>query len=258
MKLTFQEFGSGTPVILIHAFPLDGSMWESQAHLLAKHGYRVILPDLPGFGENKSLSQRYSLVETALQISELVESLNIPNAIIGGLSMGGYILFNLIRLIPYKFSALIFCDTTYSADTEEKRLSRFELISKLEAQGSLALVENMLPNLVSEYTKLNNPRLMDKLEQNFLKVHPTAAVNALQNMAERVDNSEILGKIQIPTLLIFGEFDKITNLENGLKMKNLIPDSELSIIKNAGHYSNLEQPEQFNRALLDFCSRIKL
>ena len=257
MKLPFKDIGNGNPVILIHAFPLSSKMWESQAELLVRNGYRVILPDLPGFGENNDFTRCYSIAEMASKISELVDSLNITQPVIGGLSMGGYVLFELIRIAPDKFSGLILCDTTFSADTEEKRLSRFDLISKIENQGSSALIENMLPNLVSDYTKQNNPRLLEELKELFLTVEPSAAMNALRSMAERNDNSEILDKINFPVLLIFGEFDKVTNLENGRKMNELIPVSELAIIKKAGHYSNLEQPEQFNQKLLDFISRIK-
>ena len=257
MKLPFEDIGSGKPIVLLHAFPLSSKMWTRQAEFLSQNGFRVILPDFPGFGENTEFSQRYSLEEMAAQVAELLDSLNIEKAIIGGLSMGGYVLFNLCRLAPEKFSALIFCDTTYLADPEEKINSRFELISKIEKQGSEALIENMLPNLISEDTKQNNPLLTGELKEIFSRVNPQSAVNALQSMAKRKDNSEIVDQISVPTLLVFGEFDKVTNLENAKKMKSLIADSELVVIEKAGHYSNLEQPEKFNRTLLNFCQRIK-
>jgi 3-oxoadipate enol-lactonase len=257
MNLSYEEIGSGKPIVLIHAFPLSGRMWKFQTEILANAGFRVILPDLPGFGGNTQLSQRFSIEEMAAQILQILDSLNIKKAIFGGLSMGGYVLFNLFRLAPEKVSALIFCDTTYSADTMEKRNSRFELISKIENQGSGALIENMLPNLISDQTKQNNPELKTELEEIFLKVNPDSAINALRSMAERKDNADILNKISVPTLLIFGEFDKVTNLENARVMDQTISDSELAIIENAGHYSNLEQPQQFNAAILNFCNRIE-
>jgi 3-oxoadipate enol-lactonase len=257
MKLTFEDIGTGKPIVLIHAFPLSGKMWKSQAEFLVKNGFRVILPDLPGFGTNKELSKRFSIEEMASQISQMLELLNIEKAIFGGLSMGGYVLFNLCRLAPEKISALIFSDTTHTTDTVDKRNSRFELIAKIEQQGSDALIENMLPNLVSDITKKNNLLLVDELEDIFSKVNPVSAANALQSMAERKDNSDFIDKISVPTLLIFGEFDKVTNLENAHKMNQMISDSELVIVENAGHYSNLEQPVLFNKALLNFCNRIK-
>src|SRR5215213_5324229 len=257
MKLTFEDIGNGKPIVLIHAFPLSGKMWKSQAELLVKNGFRVILPDLPGFGTNKELSRRFSIEEMASPISQMLELLSIEKAIFGGLSMGGYVLFNLCRLAPEKLSALIFCDTTHTADTVEKRDSRFDLIAKINQQGSAALIENMLPNLISDVTKENNPRLVEELEDIFSKVNPVSAANALQSMAERKDNSDFIDKISVPTLLVFGKFDKVTNLENACKMNQMITDSELVIVENAGHYSNLEQPAQFNKALLNFCNRIE-
>lgn len=251
--MPFDDFGSGNPVLLIHAFPLSRTMWNEQAELLASSGFRVILPDLPGFGENNSVLT--SFTDIAGQIIDLLEFLGINRAVIGGLSMGGYVAFNLFHLSPEKFSGLILCDTTHRADTDEKRKSRFELISKIEKHGSAALIENLLPNLISDHTKENNPLLLSSLEETFSQVNLESAVNALRAMAERRDNSDIIGKIKVPTLLIFGESDKITNLESAREMNSLIPGSELKIIENAGHYSNLEQPSEFNDALLSFCQR---
>jgi len=255
MKLSFDDIGNGNPIILIHAFPLSGKMWKTQAKLLADHGFRVILPDLPGFGENLS-SIFYSIEEMAAQIAEMFEILNIKKAICGGLSMGGYVLFNLLRLIPEKLSGLVFCDTTFLADTDEKRNSRFELISKINHRGSSVLVENMLPNLISDNTKQNNPALINELKNVFSKVNPLSAMHALRSMADRKDSSDIIGQVSVPTLLMFGEFDKVTNLENARMLHQIIPGSELVILENAGHLSNLEQPPKFNDALLNFCSRV--
>jgi 3-oxoadipate enol-lactonase len=257
MKWSFEDIGNGPPLVLLHAFPLSNKMWQAQAEKLSACGFRVILPNFPGFGENNASSPFYSLEQMAGELAELLEYLTIKKAVIGGLSMGGYVLFNLFRMAPEKFSALVLCDTTPSADTAEKKSARFELISKLEDQGAEALVQNILPNLISDFTKQNNPALVERLEGTFLRVNPDSAVNALRAMAERKDHSEILPRISVPTLLIFGEFDKVTNLENARKMNAEIRGSELLIVKNAGHYSNLEQPEQFDTALLNFCRQIE-
>jgi len=256
MQLSFTDVGNGKPIVLIHGFPLTKEMWRAQADLLTANGFRVILVDLPGFGENKPSSAFYSIEEMAAQIAKLLESLKIKSAIFGGLSMGGYVLLDLFHLFPEKCSALILCDTTYLADTEEKKKSRFELISKIEKQGATALIETMLPNLISEDTKQNNPVLVADLKEIFSKVNPVSAVNALQSMAKRKDNSATLVQISVPTLLLFGEFDKVTNLENERIMNQMISESEQKKKKKAGHFSNLEQPEQFNKGLLNFCRRI--
>lgn len=256
MKIAFEEFGEGFPVVLLHAFPLSRKMWSPQIEAVTKENFRLILPDLRGFGETASFADINSMEDMASDIAEMLDYLEIERAIIGGLSMGGYVTFNLLRLHPGRFRALILCDTTSAADTEEKRKNRYQIIEKIEEKGSQALIENMLPNLIGEFTKQKNENLVSQLKQMFAETNPQAAIAALRGMAERKDNTEVLG-IKIPALLIFGEDDAVTNLETARKMNEQIPSSKLSIIKNAGHYSNLEQPELFNAALLNFLKTIE-
>jgi len=252
MKLTFEEHGAGKPIVLLHAFPLSRKMWQPQIKALTAKNCRVILPDLRGFGESHNFSDINSMEDMAKDIAELLDVLKIERAIIGGLSMGGYVLFDLFRLFPEKFAALVLCDTNFAADTDEKRNSRFDLIEKIEKNGAQSLVEEMLPNLISEHTKTNNQVLMNALKKTFAEVNPKAAVAALRGMAQRKDNSNVLDSVSLPTILIFGKEDKITNLEIAKKMHQKISNSTLILLENAGHYSNLEQPEQFNLALTNF------
>ena len=257
MKIAFKEQGSGKPVVLLHAFPLSGKMWEPQIDTLVGSGCRVITPDFRGFGENDNFADINPMEDLANDVLELLEELEIENAIIGGLSMGGYVLFNLYRLYPNKFAGIILADTNCGADTEEKRQGRFDLIGKIESDGAQALLENMLPKLISDYTKENEKLLVKKLETEFSAVNPQGAIAALRGMAEREDHCDLLESITVPTILIFGEEDKITNLEIAEKMRSQINNSKLVKIKNAGHYSNLEQPEQFNEALREFVESVK-
>ena len=258
MKLAFEEHGSGKPVVLLHAFPLNRKMWLPQADALEAENFHVILPDLRGFGESYSFADINSIEEMAKDVAELLETLKIESAIVGGLSMGGYVLFNFYRLFPEKCSALIFCDTTFSADSEEKRESRMDLIENIEKNGSEALIENMLPNLFSDFTKENNKDLVAEIEVIFSKVNPQAAIAALRGMAEREDHETVLRKIYIPTLLIFGAEDNIARFEVQSEMENKILNSVLVRIKNAGHFSNLEQPAQFNSPLIEFVKSVKM
>jgi len=213
---------------------------------------------LRGFGESNNFADINLMEDMAADVAGLLENLAIEQAIIGGLSMGGYVAFNLFRLNPEKFKALILCDTTRTADSEEKRRNRYQLIEKIEEKGSPALIENMLPNLIGEFTKHNNENLISDLKQKFAETNPQAAIAALRGMAERKDHSDILSEIKIPTVLIFGEDDAVTNLETAKMMNKQIPFSSLSIIKKAGHYSNLEQPELFNAALTNFLKTIEI
>lgn len=257
MKIAFNEYGQGYPVVLLHAFPLSGKMWSPQIEAVTAQNFRLILPDLRGFGETNNFADINTMEDMASDIVELLDTLQIQQAIIGGLSMGGYVTFNLFRSNPEKFKALILCDTNCAADTEGKRQNRYQLIEKIEEQGAEALIETMLPNLVGKFTKQNNENLILELKEMFAEANPQAAVAALRGMAERKDHSEIMNEIKIPTCLIFGEEDEITNLDLAKKMHDQIPFSDLSIIKNAGHYSNLEQPNSFNAELLNFLKTVE-
>lgn len=258
MNVNFKEQGVGKPVVLLHAFPLSSKMWESPIEALVGANCHVIMPDFRGFGDNHNFADINTMEDLANDIAELLDNLEIEKAIIGGLSMGGYVLFNLYRMYPEKFAAIILADTNCGADTKEKRQNRFDLIEKIETNGSTALVENMLPNLISDYTKEKTPELVESLTTDFSKVNPQGAIAALRGMAAREEHCSYLEKISVPTLLIFGESDKITNLEVAEKMHSEIRNSKLVVIKNAGHYSNLEQTVQFNQALLEFVDSIEI
>lgn len=257
MKIAFEEHGSGNPIILLHAFPLSRRMWKPNINSLVKNNYRVIAPDLRGFGESTNFADINSMEVLAQDVAELTENLKIKKLVLGGLSMGGYVAFEFFRLFPQKIAALVLCDTDSAADTNEKRESRYEMIDKIEESGAQALIENMLPVLISDFTKTNNVKLVNELEQMFALADRQALIAALRGMAERENHNDLSNSINIPTLLIYGEDDSITDLDVARSLQNRIPSSSLSVIKNAGHYSNLEQPEQFDEILLAFLNTVK-
>ena len=252
MNTAFEEHGTGKPVILLHAFPLNRQMWAPQIEPLVAEGCRVILPDLRGFGESYNFSDINTMEDLAQDISELMETIKIDRAIIGGLSMGGYVTFNLLKTCPEKFAAAVLCDTHPGADSEEKREYRFDLIEKIEKEGSEVLIEEVLPNLISRNTKENKKNLVAKIEQMFHAVNPQSAIAALRGMAARNDNSDVLSKVSLPMCLIYGDEDDPAIVAAAEKIASAAPNRKLTLIPNAGHYANLEQPEEFNKALLEF------
>jgi len=257
MKLAFEEHGEGKPFVLLHAFPLSRKMWMPQISAFKSRNYRLILPDLRGFGESHSFSDINSMEDMAKDVAELLEALKVEKAIIGGLSMGGYVTFELFRLFPEKFAAIVLCDTNSFADTDEKRESRFDLIEKIEKNGVQSLIEAILINSISDYTKKNNHTLLEQLEKSFNEVNPKATIAALHGMAQRNDNSKALNGNSLPALLIFGKEDAVTNLETAEEMRRGISNSNLILIEDAGHYSSLEQPSRFNTILDNFLSQVK-
>lgn len=254
-KLYYEEYGTGRPIILLHAFPLSSSMWKAQAEFLSSKNWRVITPDFPGFGDSGIDSDVSRMEDLAQSVATLFSQLNIERAILGGLSMGGYVALNFVRMFADKVEALILADTNAAADTAEKRQSRIELVQGIKEKGSDALIDEMLPNLISNFAKKNNPDLVERLENVFKKANDRGVMAALLGMAERQDHVEKLKDIDKPTLLIFGEDDKITNLEAAMILKDNIPNAELITIPDVGHYSNLENPSAFNNAMADFLNR---
>lgn len=258
MKIAYKEFGNGKPVVLLHAFPLSGRMWKPQIESLTANKYRVIIPDLRGFGESGNFADINAMKDMADDVAELLRNLKIERAIFAGLSMGGYVLLSLYSRFPGKFAAIVLCDTNSSADSEEQRESRFDFVEKIEKNGIQTLIDEMLPNLICEFTKQNNSGLVTEIEQMFAETHPRAAIAALRGMAARDDFSEMLKETSLPTLLIFGAEDKVTDEETAGELNRRIPDSQLFNIENAGHYSNLEQPDAFNKIFIDFAEKIVL
>ncbi len=258
MKIAFEEHGTGKPVVLLHAFPLSRNMWKPQIGALVNAHCRVILPDFRGFGETPLTGETTAMEELAGDVNELLDALKIEKAIIGGLSMGGYVTFNFYRLYPEKFGALVLADTTSLADTDEKREGRFKLIKETESHGMEAVIDGMLPNLTSDDTKSNNPQLIKHFEDVFRKTDPLAVMAALRGMAARKDHTGILKNITVPTLLIFGENDKVTNLEAAGNLDAHISGSKLVIIEKSGHYSNAEATAEFNRVLVDFVKNVEI
>lgn len=256
MAVRFEEYGSGEPVILIHAFPLSRKMWAPQVRAFAGENVRLIVPDLPGFGESPLPPAGLSLEDMARGVAGLIDELGIEKAVIGGLSMGGYVTFNLFRIRPDLFKAAVFCDTTSAADTEEKRVGRLATVEKIKDLGMQILIDEMLPNLIGEYTKANNDELVSELTQMFADIDPHGAIAAMRAMAERKDHTYLLPDIDVPTLFIVGDQDKLTDAGVAETMHSQVKGSEIAIIENAGHYTNLEQPEQFNDTLLSFCGSV--
>ena len=252
MTLSYKEFGKGFPLVLLHAFPLSNKMWKSNISSFKDSNFRLIIPDLPGFGKSKLKNENFTIEEIAKDVALLLSELKIKQTLLGGISMGGYVSLNFFRLFPNLISGLILCDTTSFADSEEIKKNRFRLIEKIKQKGSKVLLTEMLPNLLSKHTKTKNQTLFAHLENEIINCNSISAISALKGMAGRLDHTYLLRKINVPTLLIFGEEDRPTNLETANLLKNEIRGSTLKIIKNAGHYSNMENPKDFNEILQTF------
>jgi len=255
INLGYTDVGAGPPVVLIHGYPFNRSLWTEQTDAL-RDKHRVVAPDLRGFGESDSSEGPTRMTRFAEDVAALMDALEIEQAVIGGLSMGGYVALAFARMVPARVKALVLADTRPQADTEEGKQTRFHQAEKAVSAGMAGLADAMLPKLLTPDTVSKRPELVKRIRDMMLTAKPEGAAMALLGMAERDDQTEFISSIRVPTLILVGREDAITPVADSEKMHSQIEGSRLVVIENAGHVSNLEQTEQFNDALLGFLSTV--
>ena len=243
--------GAGPPLVLIHGYPLDRTLWSAQTHALADVA-RVIAPDLRGFGES-ALPRADATMDTyADDVRALLDALGIKNAIIAGLSMGGYIAFAFYRKYAHRVRALILADTRATADTPEGKLGRDASIALAREQGAGAIADAMVPKSLTVHTLATNPALTNATRALLARQSVDTIVTALGALRDRPDSTPTLADISAPTLIIVGAEDAITPVKDSEMMRDAIRGARLAIIPNAGHLANIEQPDEFNRVVREF------
>lgn len=251
IQLAYTDTGVGRPVVLIHGYPFNATLWNEQVAALS-NSYRVIVPDLRGFGESDSSPAPVTMERMAQDVVQLLDHLEISRAVIAGLSMGGYVTLAFQKLFPSRVRALVLADTRAQADTEEAKQTRAQQAEKALAEGMAGIADAMLPKLLTPETVSKRPEIVKRVRDMMLKTKPEGAAAALLGMAEREDHTERLSQIAARTLILVGAEDAITPVADSERMHNEIAGSRLVVIENAGHVSNLEQTNRFNEALISF------
>ena len=247
----YTEKGSGRPpLVLVHGFPLDSRMWESQVNSLSDR-WRVIAPDLRGFGQSKAESA-FTLESLADDIHVFLEQLVAKPCVLAGLSMGGYVALAYAKKYAKDLRGLILVDTKAEADTPQAKEARAKMIELARTQGAAAVAEQMLPKMLAPGTQQSRPEVVRSLRRLMEECNPQTIEYALLAMRDRPDRSGELASIEVPTLVIVGDADAITPPEGAEKMAKSIPGAKLEIIRGAGHMAPMEQPEQVNRAMERF------
>jgi pimeloyl-ACP methyl ester carboxylesterase len=250
-QIAFEDAGNGPTVMLLHGYPFNRSMWNEQIEALQAH-HRVIAPDLRGHGETEVTASPATMEAMARDIATLLEMLEISRAVIGGLSMGGYVALAFCRQFPLITRALILADTRAQADTDEGKANRALQAEKALKEGMEGIADSMLPRLLAPETVTRRPDVVRRLREMMVSTPPAGAAAALAGMAQREDQLEFLARIICPVLIVVGRKDVITPVADSERMHHEIGGSRLEIIENAGHVSNLEQPAEFNRILQTF------
>lgn len=251
IQIAYTDTGVGRPIVLIHGYPFNRSLWNEQVAALST-SYRVIVPDLRGFGESDSSPGSATMNRMAQDVAQLLDHLEITRVVIVGLSMGGYVALAFYKQFPSRVRALILADTRAQADTEEAKQTRAQQAEKALSEGMAGIADAMLPKLLTPETVSKRPEIVKRVRDMMLKTKPEGAAAALLGMAERDDQTELLSTITSKTLIIVGAEDALTPVADSQKMHNAIAGSRLVVVESAGHVSNLERTAQFNEALMDF------
>jgi pimeloyl-ACP methyl ester carboxylesterase len=255
LLLGHTDDGDGIPVVLLHAFPLHAGMWQPQIDGLARHT-RIITVDAPGRGRSLALPQSVDLSERADQLGLLLDHLGIEKAVLVGLSMGGYTAFAFCRRHPGRLKGLVLADTRAQADSDEARAGRMAMIQSAEKDGVDAVADAMLPKLLGRTTTMSKPDLVRQVREWIRTIPVPVIVSDLRAMAARPDSSALLPSITVPTLVIVGEEDVPTPPAEARDMAGRIGGAEVAVIPQAGHLSNLEQPDRFNEVLKDYLDEL--
>jgi len=253
IRIAYDDHGAGLPVLFLHAFPLNRSMWEDQIKaLLSENRFRLVAPDWRGFGESDIISEVSTMEMFADDLAGLMDSLGIDTAILCGLSMGGYVAFAFLRKYPQRVQGLILADTRPGADTPEAQANREKVALLAETEGPGAIADLQLPTLISDYTRRHSPKVELRIRQMIMAATPQGIAAASRGMAVRNDSTDLLNNIVYPTLVLVGEQDVLIPADVAKDYATRIPGAQFVIIPHAGHISNLEQPQTFLQAISGF------
>lgn len=251
VRLNYVDVGHGVPLLLLHAFPLSGALFDAQVTALSDQA-RFIVPDLRGFGQSALGEGPVTMDGLAEEALSLLDSLGIGAAVVGGVSLGGYAALALLRRDPGRVLGLVLADTQMGADDEAARAGRETLAQDVLARGMDAVVERLGPRLLATSAPES---LRTRLAQQMRATHPAAAVAALRGMALRPDSRDILSRFAGPVLVVVGTEDVLTPPAKAQEMASVASQVTLVEIPGAGHLANLEAPGAFNAALGQFLTR---
>lgn len=256
ITICYDDSGEGsTPIIFVHGFPFDKSSWKPQMNFF-KNTHRVIAYDIRGFGKSTIGKEELSMRLFADDLVKLMDGLLINKAIVCGLSMGGYVLMNAAYRYAERFEAIILSDTQCIADSREMKLKRAATIAQITTCGLEAFAEGYVKNIFCKESINTKKELVERIKQVILTTSTASIIGTLHALAQRWQMCPSLKEISVPTLILCGKEDIVTPLSESEFMLQNITNSTMQSIDDAGHMSNLEQADEFNKHLSNFISDI--
>ena len=253
-EIAFDDIGSGFPVVFLHAFPLNRTMWEPQVTALVGE-FRCITIDMRGFGGSAAAAP-FTVDRYADDVAAVLDTLGIARAVITGLSMGGYVAFAMWRRHRARVRALVLADTRATADTIEAIERRRTMIEMAETQGPTAVANAQIAGLVGKTTRDKRPDIYDAMHRMMAQSEVEGIVGALEALIARPDSTPTLGTIDVPTLVVVGDEDVVTPVADARALHDGIPGSRLEVLRQAGHLSSVERPAAFNTVMSEFLASL--
>jgi 3-oxoadipate enol-lactonase len=250
-EIFYEVLGSGLPVVLLHPFPANHELWKPAAQALVSH-YRIILPDLRGHGDSGIGEGPATMEKQAADIARVLDHEEAGRAPFVGVSIGGYVLFEIWRKYRARVEALVLCNTKAQADTPEARAGRLQAAGDVMERGTEPFFESMLPKLMGKTIRSTRPDLVEGALRMMRKMSPEDVASVQRGMAERKDSVEMLKTINVPTLIVTGDEDILTGVAEAELMRRNIPGSQMKAIAKAGHYSPWEQPDDVGKLVRQF------
>ena len=254
---SYDDAGAGENVlVLVHGHPFDRSMWRPQVEEISNKCWRVIAPDLRGYGESSVIPGKTTLDIFATDIATLLDQLHIQEIVIGGLSIGGQIVMEFCRLYPERVRGILLAATSPGAETEEGKRNRAKMADRLLREGMETYAEEVLPKMVAPRNIAALPAVAKHVRSMMRAAHPAGAAAALRGRAERPDYETTLAGLNVPALIVVGDEDAFTTRTDAEQMHARLKRSELVWMEGVGHMPNLEREVEFNAALGRFLDRI--
>lgn len=250
-SMNFEDTGSGPAVVLLHGFPFCNEMWLEQIKFFSEKKYRVIAPDLRGYGESE-YAPLENMGDFSDDVASLLEYLGVEKAVIGGMSMGGYILLDFLERHPLRVSGAVFMVTRAGADNEAGKAKRTDLAERTRSGQREAVPDTFGPILFAPESYEKKADMVRRVREWGLKADPRAVSESLIAMRDRKDYLNELEKFSFPTLVIGGALDRTIPPENSEAIARALPNAKLEIIPGVGHMANMENPAAFNEVLLKF------
>jgi 3-oxoadipate enol-lactonase len=254
-RLHFVEQGQGTPLLLVHGYPLDHSMWQGQLDRLSDI-CRLIAPDLRGFGLSDATVGTVTMAQMADDLAAMLDTVGVRQPVVFcGLSMGGYVAWQFALRHRSRLAKLIVCDTRAVADSPQAAAVRLETVQRVLTVGSSVAADALLPNLFAPVTYQEQPKIVEATRQIMLQTKPEGIAAALRGMAERPDVTSQLPMIDVPSLVICGQHDGISPPAEMKRIADQLPNARFVEIGAAGHMAPLEQPAAVNQVIREFVSQ---